>query len=304
MDFNALQHKLFALDPTDPREDLKKLAAQAGQVQESMVPAANYLQESVEVPEGTLQMDRDYSVSDFAKLAGVQIDEAPQGFMSGFNQYNKIDPWLGGASGGKSEPAPKTKAPAPTGEKPTPAPQGGQKPTPAPAPKPTSDWPTSKEGHTLAVGDLVTYTNQKGQLRKDVPVVALLKDKKDGKGRPQIQLELRGATYAISREQIAAVNGKKFTLVDAEEGKGKIEALEARVAYLESVIKTLLEGKNDAPVKARDPNWRDMEAIRKSGASGAHKDKKKDMKAGKMKHKGQSFESIKDMLYAKLAEKK
>ena len=27
-------------------------------------------------------------------------------------------------------------------------------------------------------------------------------------------------------------------------------------------------------IKSRDPNWRDMEAIRKSGAAGSHKDKK------------------------------
>ena len=30
MDYNALQHKLFAMDPTDPAEDLAKLRAQAG----------------------------------------------------------------------------------------------------------------------------------------------------------------------------------------------------------------------------------------------------------------------------------
>jgi len=29
------------------------------------------------------------------------------------------------------------------------------------------------------------------------------------------------------------------------------------------------------PIKARDPNWKDMEALRKSGASGSHKDKSK-----------------------------
>ena len=30
MDFNALQHKLFEMDPTDPAEDIAKLRAQAG----------------------------------------------------------------------------------------------------------------------------------------------------------------------------------------------------------------------------------------------------------------------------------
>jgi hypothetical protein len=72
MDFNALQHKLFAMDPVDPREDIARLKAQAQG--SSNVPAKetiDYLQESVNVPEGSLKMDKDYSVTDFAALAGV-----------------------------------------------------------------------------------------------------------------------------------------------------------------------------------------------------------------------------------------
>jgi hypothetical protein len=59
-------------------------------------------------------------------------------------------------------------------------------------------------------------------------------------------------------------------------------------------------------IKQRDPNWRDMEAIRKSGAMGAHKDKKRDVKLGKEKHKSKEYatESIKEMLYRKLNETK
>ena len=76
MDFNALQHKLFAMDPVDPREDIARLKAQAG----SNAPAVasesvDYLSESAAVPEGSLQMDRNYSVADFAALAGVRVDE-------------------------------------------------------------------------------------------------------------------------------------------------------------------------------------------------------------------------------------
>jgi len=76
MDFHALQHKLFAMDPTDPREDLRKLKAQAAQPQKSVEDAPNYVQESVEVPEGSLKMDKDYSVNDFAALAGVTLNES------------------------------------------------------------------------------------------------------------------------------------------------------------------------------------------------------------------------------------
>ena len=77
MDFNALQHKLFAMDPVDPREDIARMKAQA----QAAAPAAaseniDYITESVDVPQGTLEMDRDYSVTDFAALAGVTVNES------------------------------------------------------------------------------------------------------------------------------------------------------------------------------------------------------------------------------------
>jgi len=43
-------------------------------------------------------------------------------------------------------------------------------------------------------------------------------------------------------------------------------------------------------IKSRDPNWKDMEAIRKSGAAGSHKDKKALDKRGYEKHKSKSFD--------------
>tara|TARA_E500000178_G_scaffold141071_1_gene140703 strand:- start:44 stop:928 length:885 start_codon:yes stop_codon:yes gene_type:complete len=48
--------------------------------------------------------------------------------------------------------------------------------------------------------------------------------------------------------------------------------------------------KNQKTIKARDPNWKDMEALRKSGAAGSHRDKKKEMKLGKVKHKGKTMD--------------
>jgi hypothetical protein len=48
--------------------------------------------------------------------------------------------------------------------------------------------------------------------------------------------------------------------------------------------------KNQKTIKTRDPNWRDMEALRKSGAAGSHRDKKKEMKLGKVKHKGKTMD--------------
>ena len=315
MDFNALQHKLFALDPSDPAEDKKKLAAQAqGLPQESVENVEIMPQKSVDIMEGTMPLEID-SLTDFAALAGVRLDEkqkmgsagqakgkdpmpkaepgrtkhplkdklvgeAPQGFKAGVKGYNKVDPWLGGDDEKKDEPKKDTPK---AGEKPAPGPGPAPTPAPTPQPKPTpSPWPTSKEGYTLKVGDLVTYANKKGQTRKDVPVVKLLKGTKDGKGRPQIQLQLRGATYAISREQIQKVNGKTFTLDDAEAGTGTIK---------DQLLQALEAHKKKPQIKPRDPNAQTMQDLRKSGAMGAHKDKKKLAKQGYSKHKGKMDES-------------
>lgn len=78
MDFHALQQKLFEMDPTDPREDLARLQAQAQNGAASdAAPAKDYVAESVEVPQGSMPVGVD-SVSDFAALAGITLKEAPQ----------------------------------------------------------------------------------------------------------------------------------------------------------------------------------------------------------------------------------
>lgn len=49
------------------------------------------------------------------------------------------------------------------------------------------------------------------------------------------------------------------------------------------------KGKKDT-IKPRDPNWREMQELRRSGAMGAHKDKKRDSKnPRKAKHKGKDM---------------
>jgi hypothetical protein len=93
MDFNALQHKLFAMDPVDPREDIAKMKAQA----QAAAPAVasehiDYINESVTVPEGSLKMDRAYSVTDFAALAGVTINESQRTGSAGQAKANAPTP--------------------------------------------------------------------------------------------------------------------------------------------------------------------------------------------------------------------
>ena len=77
MDFAALQQKLFDLDPSDRAEDLRKLTeSMNSNVQQSAPITESLVQESVEVQEGTMPVEGDYSLSDFAALAGVTFNES------------------------------------------------------------------------------------------------------------------------------------------------------------------------------------------------------------------------------------
>jgi hypothetical protein len=78
MDYHALQQKLFQLDPSDPKEDLARLQAEAngGNAANTTEPQQQ-IAESIEVPDGSLPVGTD-SVSDFAALAGVKLTENPQ----------------------------------------------------------------------------------------------------------------------------------------------------------------------------------------------------------------------------------
>lgn len=98
MDFHALQQKLFEMDPTDPAEDLAKLRAQA---EGTNAPATasdtiDYLNESAEVTQGSLELDKDYSINDFAALAGVNVNEkqkmGPAGQAKGKDPMPKAEP--------------------------------------------------------------------------------------------------------------------------------------------------------------------------------------------------------------------
>ena len=89
MDFNALQRKLFELDPTDSAEDLRKLAQSAGQNIEA-VPTKDYVAESVEVAQGSMPVEGNYSIADFAALAGVTLNESQKTGSAG--QLNGKDP--------------------------------------------------------------------------------------------------------------------------------------------------------------------------------------------------------------------
>ena len=69
-DFYKMSAMMKDLFPSNPEADKQALKAMAGNSQESVAPTKDYVQESVEVPQGSMPLGID-NVSDFAKLAGV-----------------------------------------------------------------------------------------------------------------------------------------------------------------------------------------------------------------------------------------
>ena len=71
-------HKMSAmmkdLFPSDPAADRAALQQMAGKAQETAAPAKDFVNESVDIPEGSIPFNID-SMSDFAALAGVRVDE-------------------------------------------------------------------------------------------------------------------------------------------------------------------------------------------------------------------------------------
>jgi len=76
MDYNKLQRTLYDIEPSNTQEELRKLQESAKKSASLTNETKNYLEESLEVAAGSLGMDRDYSISDFAALAGVELTES------------------------------------------------------------------------------------------------------------------------------------------------------------------------------------------------------------------------------------
>ena len=93
------------LFPSNPQADKQALLQMANAPTQEVAPQKNYINESVNVPQGSMPLGID-NVSDFAKLAGV-ITEGTQKTGS-----------AGQAKG--SDPMPKTSKPSSTGEQPHP----------------------------------------------------------------------------------------------------------------------------------------------------------------------------------------
>lgn len=90
-DFYEMSAMMKELFPSNPEADKKALMSMAGKTAPIETPVV--VQESVEVQQGSLQMDKEYSMSDFAKLAGVTLNETQKtgsaGQLKGKDKFTK-----------------------------------------------------------------------------------------------------------------------------------------------------------------------------------------------------------------------
>ena len=94
--------------------------------------------------------------------------------------------------------------------------------------------------------------------------------------------------------------------IDNDDNNDRVANLESRIEKLESVIIEMAKSKKQQQMpKSRDPSATAMQNIRKSGAAGAHANKK-DKTGRKAKHKNKQpqMESLKDELLKVLNNKK
>lgn len=115
MDWNKLQKTLYDIEPSNISEDYSKLKSIAtGSTHIPDNSNVDYINESIEVPEGSLNLDNDYSINDFAKLAGIKPKEnsvMTEGILD--NKFTKsfVQGFKKGYSGGSAEPIDDNKIP-------------------------------------------------------------------------------------------------------------------------------------------------------------------------------------------------
>ena len=295
MDWHKLQHTLFEMDPSDPREDLKKLQAQANGGGADVPPTKDYVAESVDVPQGSMPLGLD-SISDFAALAGVRLDEKQK---------------MGSAGQAKGkDPMPTMSKPSRTGEQPHPLKD-----------KLVGEDDTS-EGVIDAFKAGKANYNKLGAVKAGIQAMQPKQQQQAQGQAPQGRVK-GGVTGQQLAKQLGVGNPQLFLQAVQQSKQGKSLSRPQQAAFADAFQRIMaMDPKSTTNVmmllkrmeaesieeesmpKPRDPNAQTMQNLRKSGAMGAHKDKKKVLPR-KEKHKGKAqTESIKDMLYRKLAEKK
>lgn len=300
MDFHALQRKLFEMDPSDPAEDMRKLRESAGG--RAAEPTKDYVNETAHVEKGSLPLGID-SIEHFARLAGVTLSESQKTGSAGqLKGKDKIEKNPAGThknptkdklvGEGPLDTMATAKAGFAAGRA---APQGmaaarnaynGQ------APAPVKPAKAAGQGKIAGSVNGAQLGKQLGVSDPNMFNQAVMKAKM---GQPLTRIHQ--AAFAEAFQKLMAMDPQATQ-------KAMMMLKKMEVKPQESTV----EAVNKAVPKPRDPSSNDLAALRKSGAGGAHKDKKKALPR-KDKHKGkvhamESKETIKDMLYRKLNESK
>jgi len=202
MDFAALQQKLFDLDPSDRAEDLRKLTESVGGMpQESAQTEENFVQESVEIAEGTMPVEGDYSLNDFAALAGVTLNENwRDAAKRGWDNHNNM-----GAIGlGKDDIAKKLGF-SPGGPKEKPAQQkaGNVQTTPVAR---AGDWKGFLKQHTAQLQKISADPKKKAEFDKFMAKMGEGVEEGDGRKKG-----IHGKGHPMRKKQQAAIHaGESF----------------------------------------------------------------------------------------------
>ena len=199
MDFAALQQKLFDLDPSDRAEDLRRLSESVGGMpQESVQTEENFLQESVGVQEGTMPVEGDYSLNDFAALAGVTLNEDwRDAAKRGWDNHNNM-----GAIGLGKDDIKKAAGFGPGGKKDKPVPIGqkagdGQTTPVARA----GDWKGFLKQHTAQLQKIAANPKQKAAFDKFMAKMGEGVEEGDGRKKG-----IHGKGHPMRKKQQAAIH--------------------------------------------------------------------------------------------------
>ena len=89
-DFYKMSSMMKNLFPSNPEDDKKALMNMVNKAPEE-VATKDYIAETASVKEGSLSMDKDYSITDFAKLAGVTEAQktGPEGQLKAKDAFTK-----------------------------------------------------------------------------------------------------------------------------------------------------------------------------------------------------------------------
>jgi hypothetical protein len=281
MDFHKLQQKLFQIEPTDPAADkAKMIASMQGQPQQSVEVPQNIVQESVDVPQGTMPVEGNYSVSDFAKLAGITLNEGKQkhgsaGQLKGKDAFTKKS---------KAGPGPETPHPARN--------------------KLVGDSIDNDVEEGL--GDAVATSKGIGGAFQ----TGFNATQKGGALGPDALNKAVGSVFTGKGKKDKVTKGKESKFDQGIQKILKDPALKKELLLLMKKANSKSQMNSEAQKnrrpqkpKPRNTGYKDLQALRTSGAGGAHTDKSKTIPRKQKYKQDPTQESIKETLIRKLNEK-